>query len=142
MLKYNEYFSNVQSVLNDLGGICKRCILRYGGVKSSREHRNLIIEDNLKLKVQKFSVLPVVYWCLNTICPNCHFVILVHVSLKIRSSEDIEYGPPDSKIIKKDKHITDSAENVKKQSDGICLACLGVLQENFIEKIIDDVRYF
>lgn len=28
---------------------------------------------------------------------------------------------------------------MKKQSDGICLACLGVLQENFIEKIIDDV---
>ena len=52
MLKYNEYLASVQKVLSDLGGICPRCILRYGGVKSSREHRNITIDDDLKIKVQ------------------------------------------------------------------------------------------
>ena len=51
MLKYNEYLSNVQKVLEELGGICQRCILRYGGVKSSREHRNVIIEENITKQV-------------------------------------------------------------------------------------------
>lgn len=51
MLKYNEYLSNVQKVLEELGGICQRCILRYGGVKSSREHRNVIIEENITMQV-------------------------------------------------------------------------------------------
>lgn len=51
MLKYNEYLSNVQKVLEELGGICQRCILRYGGVKSSREHRNVIIEENIAMQV-------------------------------------------------------------------------------------------
>ena len=51
MLKYNEYLSSVQKILSDLGGICPRCILRYGGVKSSREHRNITIDDDLKIKV-------------------------------------------------------------------------------------------
>ena len=45
MLKYNEYLSNVQRSLKDLGNICQRCVLRFGGVKSSREHRNITIED-------------------------------------------------------------------------------------------------
>ena len=53
MWKYNEYLSNVQKVLKELGGICQRCVLRFGGVKSSREHRNITIEDNLMPKPDK-----------------------------------------------------------------------------------------
>ena len=55
MWKYNEYLSSVQKALKELGGICQRCVLRFGGVKSSREHRNITIEDNLKLKPDKES---------------------------------------------------------------------------------------
>ena len=49
MWRYNEYLSNVQRSLNDLGSICQRCVLRFGGVKSSREHRNITIEDSVDL---------------------------------------------------------------------------------------------
>ena len=45
MSRYNEYLSNVQKSLKDLGSICQRCVLRFGGVKSSREHRNITIEN-------------------------------------------------------------------------------------------------
>ena len=55
MWKYNEYLSSVQKALKELGGICQRCVLRFGGVKSSREHRNITIEDNLMLKPDKES---------------------------------------------------------------------------------------
>ena len=62
--------------------------------------------------------------------------------MKSSEESDIEYGPPDSKILKKDEHISDSAGITENQLDKICLACLGVLQENFIDKIIDEVRFF
>lgn len=55
MWKYNEYLTSVQKALKELGGICQRCVLRFGGVKSSREHRNITIEDNLMLKPDKES---------------------------------------------------------------------------------------
>ena len=53
MWKYNEYLSSVQKALKELGGICQRCVLRFGGVKSSKEHRNITIEDNLTLKTDR-----------------------------------------------------------------------------------------
>ena len=52
MWRYNEYLSNVQRSLKDLGSICQRCVLRFGGVKSSREHRNITIEDPVDLDIQ------------------------------------------------------------------------------------------
>lgn len=47
MWRYNEYLSNVQRALKDLGSICQRCVLRFGGVKSSREHKNITITDDV-----------------------------------------------------------------------------------------------
>ena len=57
MLKYNEYLASVQKALSDLGGICPRCILRYGGVKSSREHRNVTIDEDIKLEVRNIVMI-------------------------------------------------------------------------------------
>ena len=47
MWRNKEYLSSVQKTLNEIGGVCQRCILRFGGVKSSKEHRNITIEDNI-----------------------------------------------------------------------------------------------
>ena len=47
MWRNKEYLPSVQKALNEIGGICKRCILRFGGVKSSREHNNILIEDDI-----------------------------------------------------------------------------------------------
>ena len=48
MLRNNEYLSSVRKALNGTGSICERCILRFGGVKSSREHRNVAAHKDIK----------------------------------------------------------------------------------------------
>ena len=52
MWKHNEYLCSVQKALSELGGVCQRCVLRLGGVKSSKEHRNVTIEDDMTKEAQ------------------------------------------------------------------------------------------
>ena len=53
----------------------------------------------------------------------------------------MECEPPDCKILKREEHPSFTDKNIKTVSNVTCIACLGVLQESFIEKIIDQVRF-
>ena len=73
-----------------------------------------------------------------------HGCILNVISLfhqdKSIDEKETECGPPDCKVFKQDEDSSVNSKHVKASSNGICIACLGVLQESFIEKIIDEVR--
>ena len=77
-------------------------------------------------------------WAVNNPC------ILILISLFYQDEsideKETECGPPDCKVLKKDEDSSVNSKHVKALSNGICIACLGVLQESFIEKIIDEVR--
>ena len=73
-----------------------------------------------------------------------HALISLIISLiyqdKSIDEKETECKPPDCKVLKKDEDSSVKSKNLKALSNGICIACLGVLQESFIEKIIDEVR--
>lgn len=120
MSRYNEYLSNVQKSLKDLGSICQRCVLRFGGVKSSREHRNITIE--------------------NAVDEDRESGAAKRKELSDQTqTERLEYVPSEKKRRTNGEEGQIEQENNSTMTNNICIACLGVLQENFIQTIIDDV---
>ena len=41
MWRNKEYFAKIQAALDQVGGVCQRCVLRFAGVKSSFEHNKI-----------------------------------------------------------------------------------------------------